>query len=142
MLLRPHHLLCLQLYEGKGYSDAFCTKMDKVVRELLQRPQSLVRLVVGGDELCETCPHYQGAQCTLGQDNVVERDLEVLRAFSLQPEQSIAYAQIIARMRANLSQETFLQICAHCQWLGAGVCSWQKLSCRMDLGPKPQDNTE
>ncbi len=34
MRLRVHHLFCSALYGGKGYSEAFCANMQKVVRRL------------------------------------------------------------------------------------------------------------
>ncbi len=34
MILRPHHLLCTQSYEGRGYSAEFIKNMDKNIEIL------------------------------------------------------------------------------------------------------------
>ena len=34
---RGHHIVCTSLYEGKGYSGAFCENMTAVVERLRKR---------------------------------------------------------------------------------------------------------
>ena len=35
--IRPHHLLCLQFFEGKGYSNGFVENMTKIHNEMLSK---------------------------------------------------------------------------------------------------------
>lgn len=33
-LIRPHHMLCMQFFEGKGYSDGFVASMAAIKEKL------------------------------------------------------------------------------------------------------------
>ncbi len=48
--LRPHHLLCMLTYVGKGYSPAFCANYDAVLARLSAGEEIL--LVDGPDSVC------------------------------------------------------------------------------------------
>ena len=45
--LRPHHLLCLQAFRGKGYSESFVKKMTEVHARLRENPKLEIRLAKG-----------------------------------------------------------------------------------------------
>ncbi|MBE5998884.1 MAG: DUF1284 domain-containing protein [Sarcina sp.] len=88
VLLRPHHLLCLQNFRGKGYSPGFVRRMTEIhalvsgeaaasdkVRphpsgDLIPDPSAgkdrphPVLLVSGRDVLCAACPHCGETDCT------------------------------------------------------------------------------
>ena len=49
--LRPHHLLCLQTFTGRGYSEEFVRHMTLVKRQLTRDPRTLIELVSGVDDL-------------------------------------------------------------------------------------------
>ena len=40
--LRPHHGMCFQFYEGKGYSADFTDHMGRVIKELEADPEQKV----------------------------------------------------------------------------------------------------
>ena len=42
--LRPHHGMCFQFYEGKGYSADFTDHMGRVIKELEADPEQKVVL--------------------------------------------------------------------------------------------------
>jgi uncharacterized protein len=48
--LRPHHLLCMLSYAGRGYSPAFVANFDAVVRRLEAGEEIVV--VSGADDIC------------------------------------------------------------------------------------------
>ena len=53
--LRPHHLLCLQAFRGKGYSAAFVKKMTEVHGMLRENPACRIVLTEGADDLVRSC---------------------------------------------------------------------------------------
>ena len=61
-LIRPHHMLCLQFFEGKGYSDEFITNMADI-KNILDRENPYVEIVSGVDDLCVKCPNCIGENC-------------------------------------------------------------------------------
>ena len=50
---RGHHIVCTSLYEGKGYSGAFCENMTAVVERLRKDPDEELLLVAEPDMICE-----------------------------------------------------------------------------------------
>ena len=52
--LRPHHLLCIQHYVGRGYDEAFTLHMNQVTESLKQHPDQQIQIHEGCDELCKS----------------------------------------------------------------------------------------
>ena len=75
--LRPHHLLCLQTFTGRGYSEGFVRHMTLVKRQLTRDPRTAIELVSGIDDLCAHCPNNVDGQCT--SDNPALFDSKVSR---------------------------------------------------------------
>ena len=80
--LRPHHGMCFQFYEGKGYSADFTDHMGRVIKELETDPEQKVVLKAVTDIVCENCPNNEGGVCTT-QEKVRRYDEEVLSACEL-----------------------------------------------------------
>ena len=61
---RVHHIMCTNLYQGYGYSGAFCENMTEMVTWLKSNPDEKLLLVTDPDEICKKCPksgQFQGA---------------------------------------------------------------------------------
>jgi uncharacterized protein len=76
--LRPHHLLCILTYAGRGYSPAFGANMDMVVARIATGEE--IEIVAGADDictpmLCEDTPHCHN-------DSVRARDALAAEAIS------------------------------------------------------------
>ena len=71
--LRPHHLLCLQTFVGRGYSEEFVEHMTLVKRQLTANPLTPITLVSGADDLCAHCPNCVGGQCTSEKPALFDR---------------------------------------------------------------------
>ena len=70
LILRPHHLLCTQSYEGRGYSPQFVENMDKITDVLRKPTPTRICLKRDTDSLCEKCPNKLGENQCRGQDHV------------------------------------------------------------------------
>ena len=55
--IRPHHLMCMQMYTGHGYDCKFVLHMNEVVSKLDE-----IIIQEGCDEICTHCPNKKG-QC-------------------------------------------------------------------------------
>ena len=73
--LRPHHLLCLQTFVGRGYSKEFVEHMTIVKRQLSTDPCTPIILVNGADDLCAHCPNCVEEQCTSEKPALFERSV-------------------------------------------------------------------
>ncbi|GHG92849.1 DUF1284 domain-containing protein [Pseudodonghicola xiamenensis] len=82
---RPHHLLCILTYVGKGYSPAFTVNMSAVAgrlaagdeAEIVAGPDDICVLILGGSE-----SHCRGDSVT-GRDRAAADDLGGLLGLSI-----------------------------------------------------------
>lgn len=117
--LRPHHLLCLLTYVGKGYTPAFVANMDRIVERigageaiaLVASPDDICQGLVGsGDDHCDnTSVERRDAAAAEEVANLLGRSLKVGTQFRFDDD-----------MRARLSQAFAAGIirsaCDRCPW--------------------------
>jgi hypothetical protein len=113
--LRPHHLLCLQTFVGRGYSEEFVEHMTLVKRQLTANPRTPITLVSGADELCAHCPNCVDGQCSSEKpalfDRLVEEKLAVL---SLCQEPFPVLEGIPNGLR--ITEDLIAACCPGCEW--------------------------
>ncbi|WP_439343967.1 DUF1284 domain-containing protein [Vacuolonema iberomarrocanum] len=68
--VRPHHLLCLLTYSGKGYSPAFIANYDAIAARL-SKGEDIV-IVCGPDDIC--APLLSDSEPHCWSASVTERD--------------------------------------------------------------------
>jgi hypothetical protein len=121
--LRPHHLLCMLTYVGKGYSEAFVANYDAVAKRLSDGEDILV--VDGPDDLCAPLLHEADAHCR--EQSVVERDRQAaldigtLLATPIGAESRLQFGRTgLIAMREAFSRGETRRACLGCQW--ADLC--------------------
>lgn len=122
--LRPHHLLCLLTYAGRGYSPAFVANYDAVAARLSAGEDILI--VSGPDDICAPLLASGDAHC--GRKSVMERDKlaarEVARWLAV-PITAGATLRLdaarLATMRQGFAAGRIRAACAGCEW--AGLCT-------------------
>nr|WP_302599942.1 DUF1284 domain-containing protein [uncultured Cellulosilyticum sp.] len=113
--LRPHHILCLTFFEGKGYSSDFVINMGNIHKAL--KDENEIEIILGKDAICEKCPNMIGEGCT-SQSKVERYDQQVAKLCGLKEGQvlnygkfkNLAYTQIIEQKQLN-------SVCGDCQWI-------------------------
>lgn len=117
--LRPHHLLCMLTYVGKGYSPAFCDNYDAVLAQLSAGEEIL--LVEGPDSVCAPALLLPDSHCR--NESVTARDAAAASAVSallriqLEAGSRLALdADRLSAMRAAFAAGTSRAACADCQW--------------------------
>ena len=116
MKLRPHHLLCIQKYTGKGYDDAFAAGMDAVIRRLAARPDTAVTLVEGRDDVCAACPHMDGGRCD-SEEKVNRLDRAVLESCGFCAGETRSWSALARAAREQvLEKDMFVKVCGCCEW--------------------------
>ncbi len=124
--LRPHHLLCMLTFIGKGYSPAFVANLEQVVRRLATGTET-IEIVAGPDDIC--APLLCEADRHCHRSSVVERDrlatqaINALLACSNGSDRSLAPGAHLTLSHADLDQlraafaaGTIRQACTGCQW--------------------------
>ncbi len=116
--LRPHHLLCLRFFEGKGYSEDFVTRMYEVTEQLCDDP--VIVLTDGCDDICVACPHREGGVCRFAQ-KVGLYDSRVLHCLRLKPGDRLRWQELCDQVDERILTPRKLDaICRGCQWIS--VC--------------------
>ncbi len=115
-ILRPHHGMCFQFYEGKGYSEDFTDHMGRIIHEMEADPSQLVRLNVETDIVCENCPNNEAGVCST-QDKVKRYDEEVLKACGLNEGAEISFVRFTELVRERIIDAGIRRdICGDCSW--------------------------
>ncbi|MCR4588713.1 MAG: DUF1284 domain-containing protein [Lachnospiraceae bacterium] len=125
MRLRVHHLLCVPLFSGHGYSEAFTAHMTRKVEELKKGCE--VVLTTGPDEICSACPNLSkdGRSCLQDRDHVKTKDARLLEILELREGVEYDSARLWEQVREKLTKEKFEDSCRNCKWYKLGLCSYE-----------------
>lgn len=117
--LRPHHLLCLLTYVGKGYSAAFTANYDAIATRIGDGEDVLI--VAGPDDIC--APLLTDAEPHCHRDSVIERDRLALRDLGRLLERPpglggrvVLEPAILKQMRKAFTSGRTRTACAGCEW--------------------------
>lgn len=115
--LRPHHLLCLQTYAGKGYTPAFTANYDLIAARLSNGED--IEIVEGPDDICTPLLTEPDPHCW--RDSVTQRDHQA--AANLQPLLTASTgakltltAPFLEKMRTSFQAGTLRPACTGCEW--------------------------
>lgn len=120
MILRPHHLLCTQAYEGKGYSEEFIDNMNKNIKLLRYKKGFKVKIKSVLDDLCTGCPNNKGQICDT-ENKVKIMDEKVLKYFDLK-EENYVYKDVINLIQREITRDILEDICSECEWYKYEMC--------------------
>lgn len=130
---RAHHIICTSLYEGKGYSGAFCENMTAVVERLRSNPKEELCLVAEPDIICKNCPNCTGEKsCAHNSNRVVEKDRRVMEWLDLREGNIYSYQEMCRHAREHMTEEIFLKNCGKCDWRKQGLCKYEDLLAQLD----------
>lgn len=118
--LRGHHLFCLLGYRGKGYSEEFCANMTAVYETLRTKPDTVVELVRGPDDMCKAYPPDKPNHCE--NESVYRKDRNILRHLGLDTGMSKSWSDILRIVSERAVPEDIGRLCAGCPWLPLGYC--------------------
>ncbi|MBQ7699732.1 MAG: DUF1284 domain-containing protein [Clostridia bacterium] len=114
MQIRPHHLLCMGSFVGKGYSDEFTENMCRVITAL-ENGENII-LVNGADDICRACPFNNNGICK-DKEKVDRYDKAVMDALSLEYGGLYAYGDIGNEVINKICRKDKLSvICGDCEW--------------------------
>ena len=121
MKLRPHHLMCIQSYVGKGYDEDFVKVMDKITYELRNNKEYLINIVFSTDDICISCPNMIDINLCKTNEKVNNIDSKVIKYFNLEEKEYI-YKDIVNYIKNNITLEIMDDICKECEWYNISEC--------------------
>jgi len=119
--LRPHHLLCVLTYVGKGYSPAFVANMTRIAGRL--GAGEAVEIVEGPDDICAPLldgpdPHCRLARVTR-RDRAAARDLGRLLGLEARPGAHVTLdPDLLLDLRTAFASSQIRSACGGCEWFG------------------------
>lgn len=119
MKIRAHHLLCIQGFQGYGYSEEFTENMSKVIQNLKSFPNHKIQITTCCDIFCACCPHNIGDKCaesSKSNEKIIEMDVKVLKTIGL-PVNTIIEAHDAFQLINNYFKSSNIsEICGNCKW--------------------------
>lgn len=107
--IRPHHALCINFFEGKGYSSEFVANMTDIIEKLRENP--VIEITTSHDVICRCCP------CTDCHEKALDYDMKVLDICGISEKITWEDLQKIIHEKI-LSAGKLHEICGGCQWFG------------------------
>ncbi len=129
---RVHHILCTSLYEGKGYSGAFCENMSSVVERLRANPEEELVPVAEPDVICAGCPNRtEQGECAQNQNSVVEKDRFLAEQLGISTGRVSTYRELCRQAAGKMTREIFARSCETCDWHRQGLCRYEALTAQL-----------
>jgi hypothetical protein len=116
--LRPHHLLCVTFFQGKGYSKEFVENMSNIIGSLDDNAEII--LTLSTDDICKHCPNNIDNICKdENKSNLYDKKVLsylALTNYALESKpipyttlKDIVYKQILSKGKRE-------DVCGDCQW--------------------------
>lgn len=119
--IRPHHLLCMKGFRGKGYSGEFIQNMYRVIADIRGNNDIEIELRLGLDAICKCCPNVEESTKCKAHDKVNHLDSRILEVLNIL-EGTYKYREIDDTLRKVLTLRKFKEICEKCSWYSLGYC--------------------
>ncbi|MCI8316916.1 MAG: DUF1284 domain-containing protein [Lachnospiraceae bacterium] len=149
MELRAHHLLCIPMYQGHGYSEEFCAHMTEVI-ERIKTTEEEIRPLASPDEVCTHCPNLEPAvpkekgsrgekpesdmeflfnRYCEHEHRTSKKDADLIERLGLCCGKTYSRSELKEIVLSHMTEEVFDASCGKCDWRKQGLCSfvlWQK----------------
>lgn len=120
--LRPHHALCAQFFEGKGYSEAFVAHMYGVLSELDRG--AAVTLADRCDAICAGCPNERDGVCET-DEKVRAIDRRAIEAMGVRFGDTLSWHDLSTLAKERIVAAGKLSdVCRDCEWIG--ICEGKR----------------
>ena len=120
--IRAHHLLCIQGFQGKGYSAEFVENMRQKIDFLNNSQSKRIQIIDEGDDICASCPHLEENICSesSGAENRIKNmDIMTMNVLGLECGQEYLFDNILDRISEKISLSHLNKICSSCSWKNA-----------------------
>ncbi|MGL6104990.1 DUF1284 domain-containing protein [Romboutsia sp.] len=112
--IRPHHILCMKAYIGKGYSEEFNENIKRVIAKLQDESQN-IEVIFGLDYICSKCPYNDKELVCKSEEKVNKIDSKLCSYFKIE-EGIYRYSDIKEKVYSHITEEILEDICGNCEW--------------------------
>ncbi len=117
--IRAHHLLCMQGFQGYGYSQDFVANMAQVVKDINSSPDLKIEIIAECDVICSHCPYNKEGLCKKNPDSAIELkniDMQILKKLGLRNGAKVKAKDIFSLIKTKLKDSDIEYICGDCEW--------------------------
>lgn len=125
MKIRAHHLLCMQGFQGHGYSEKFSQNMSEIIENLKSNQEQIIEITDDLDVICKFCPHKKNNICKNVVSNwMIKRvDKKVIEKLKVDCGTEITFKEVISITNQVFKDHNDLKgICSNCTW--KEKCLW------------------
>lgn len=118
LMIRAHHILCMQGFQGLGYSKEFTRNMTLITEKIQKNPSFFIKIIIEADSICEHCPNILDGICNLERDSlklISSMDSLVLKSLNMESGSVISSAQL-KTLVGSLTPKKVEKICGDCSW--------------------------
>ena len=90
-------MLCIQGFQGYGYSSDFASNLGKV-KKLLYEDDPNVAIITDIDDICALCPNYSMGRCKEFGSEVIGMDKKVLEITGIENGTIITFKEAIGKI--------------------------------------------
>ncbi|MDR0756196.1 MAG: DUF1284 domain-containing protein [Puniceicoccales bacterium] len=125
--------MCLQSFQGKGYSSAFIAAVKKILSVLNNNYHGkIISITHQCDDVCKHCPKRVNHQCEEEQE-IMKLDAYFAKIFQLYAGDVTSMFEIQKATKKQLCPKEFGKICGNCRWFKICNKHWNSISpARMD----------
>ncbi|MGB8450782.1 MAG: DUF1284 domain-containing protein [Anaerocolumna sp.] len=124
--IRAHHLLCMQGYQGYGYSKVFENNLHEIIKCIKSNPGLLIEVIAENDLICSSCPHLCKSECQMDESSnsrIHNMDMEIIKVLGLKSGDRGKASYFINLVNSKFKKRSQLNgICGNCQW--KEKCLW------------------
>jgi hypothetical protein len=114
LILRGHHLVCLNFFGGEGYDSTFVENLKNVVASAEKEGVKVCR---GADDVCSVCPYLIGGRCR-DEEEISKMDAAALDLLNIVPGQEIQWGTVRGKLH-ELFYTWHDTYCLDCGWQDA-----------------------
>jgi hypothetical protein len=114
--IRAHHLLCIQGFQGYGYSLGFAEELGRI-KERLYSEDPVIEIVEGMDDICHHCPNRLNELCKEHLNKVIEMDRLVLEILGIPEGITMRFLAAIDAVDRSFDDKFKVdKVCGGCRW--------------------------
>ncbi len=138
MILRPHHLLCINFFIGKGYNQLFIDNMQNIIKQLKENPKTKIYLNCSKDIICSCCNNLNNDFC-ISNEKVDYYDKKVLEFCNFEVKKEYCFDYLESCINTYiLSKNLLSEICFNCSWFC--LCNKTNFNFSLHLQRKCKEN--
>lgn len=120
--IRAHHFLCMQGFQGHGYSEKFVHNMAGIIKYIRENSDCKINLINSCDDICSACSNNKEQHCS--NKEVDNMDNTVLSKLDIKEGCTINAADAFKLVNRKLkTEEDIKDICGNCRW--TAKCLWR-----------------